>query len=158
MKRRAILIAALSVSLINSIEAKCIYHPEIRANVTMNACVAASFGATDVKSAFFGALEPMYRPGETLSGTLITVSVKTAKFNWSEAMGHSINGVHLWQKGETQTLFVRGAPANICPQVLPTDTVVQTQPVCCDTVPGSWECLLPGTISLVTLVSPKAAK
>jgi hypothetical protein len=157
MNRRAIYTAALSVSLVNSVEAKCINHPEILANVTINACVAATFSATDAKYALFGAPAPLprYEPGGTLSGTLLTVSVKTAKFTWSEAMGHSINGVHLWLKGETRSLFVRDTPANACPKVLPTDAVVQTQRVCCDVVPGGWECLLPGTISLVTLVTPK---
>jgi hypothetical protein len=158
MDRRTIFIAALSVSLVNSVESKCIHRPEIRASVRIDACVAATFGATEAKYAFFGAPEPRYRPGETLTGTLLTVSVKTAKFTWAEAMGHSVNGIHLWLKGETQSLFVRDAPANACPEVLPTDAVVQTQRVCCDTVPGGWECLLPRTMSLVTLVKPTATK
>jgi len=149
------IIAALNVSLTNSVEAKCVYHPEIRATVTINACVAATFGATDAKSAFFGSPEPMYRSGEILSGTLLTVSVKTAKFTWSETMGHSVNGAKLWVKGETQSLFVRDTPSNVCPEVLSTDAEVQTQRVCCDTVPGGWECLLPRTTALVTLVKPK---
>jgi hypothetical protein len=158
MKRSAIVVATLSISLVNSVQAKCIYHPEIRAGVTIQGCVAATFGATDAKSALFGDPEPMYRSGEALPGTLLTVSVKTAKFTWSEAMGHSVNGMHLWKKGEMQTLFVRDSPTNVCPHVLPADVEVQTQRVCCDTIPGTWECLLPRTMSLVTLTSLKPTK
>ena len=158
MKCSAVIVATLSIALVNSAQAKCIYHPEIRAGVTIQGCVAATFGATDAKSGLFGDPEPMYRSGETLPGTLLTVSVKTAKFTWSEAMGHSVNGAHVWKKGEIQTLFVKGAPTSVCPEVLPADVEVQTQRVCCDTIPGTWECLLPRTISLVTLISPKPTK
>jgi hypothetical protein len=158
MKRSAIVVAILSISLVNSAQAKCIHHPEMRASVTIQGCVAATFGATNAKSALFGDPEPMYRSGEALSGTLLTVSVKTARFTWSDAMGHSVNGAHLWRKGETHTLFVRDAPTSVCPDVLPADVEVQTQRVCCDTIPGTWECLLPRSISLVNVISLKLAK
>lgn len=79
MKRSAAIVATLTISLVNSVQAKCIYHPEIRAGVTIQGCVAATFGATDAKSALFGDPEPMYRSGEALAGTLLTVAVKTAK-------------------------------------------------------------------------------
>jgi hypothetical protein len=158
MKRSSIIVVTLSVSLVNSVQAKCIYHPEIRAEVAIHGCVAATFGATDAKSALFGHPEPMYRSGEALPGTLLTVSVKTAKFTWDEAMGHSINGVHLWKKGEIQTLFVKEPPTSVCPHILPADVEVQTQRVCCDTIPGTWECLLPRNISLATLILVEPAK
>jgi hypothetical protein len=158
MKPSAIVLATLSVSQVHSAQAKCIHHPEIHAEVTIRSCVAATFGATDSKSTLFGDPEPMYRSGEELAGTLLTVTVKSARFTWTEAMGHSTNGVHLWKSGEMRALFVRESPSSVCAHVLPAEVDVQTQRVCCDTIPGTWECLLPGTISLVTLSPLKSPK
>jgi hypothetical protein len=153
MRLRDFVSVMLGISLANPVEAKCIHHPEIRALVTVEGCVMATFSASDTKTTFFGDPERKYRAGETLSGTLLTVSVKSAHFTWSEAMGHAVNGVHLWTKGETHSLFIKAAPSAVCPDVLPADLVVQTQRVCCDTVPGTWECLLPESIALATLVA-----
>jgi hypothetical protein len=158
MKLRAFASAVLGFSLAKPVEAKCIHHPEIRALVSVEGCVAATFSASDAKTKFFGDPERKYRAGETLAGTLLTVSVQSAHFTWDEAMGHAVNGVHLWTKGETHSLFIRAAPSAVCPDVLPADLIIQTQRMCCDTVPGTWECLLPGSMALATLVETKGDK
>ena len=161
MKSNASLVAFLSAVLINQADAKCVYHPEIRSSVTIYRCVAVTFGATDVKYTFGPPDEdawPMYKPGDALAGTLLTVSVKTSHFTWSDAMGHYTNGMHLWKKGESHSLFVRAPPSDVCPSVLPADVTVQSLRVCCDTSPGGWECLLPPTIPLVTVVTERGGK
>jgi hypothetical protein len=157
MTVRAIFLSALGVSLVNSASAKCAYHAEVLAAVTVHTCIAVKFGASDSKYTYFPDSDPsrMYKVGESLSGTLLTVSVKTSRFVWTADTPHFVGGTRLWAKGDFRSVFVQGAPSEVCPQVLPIDATVQTQPTCCDTTPGGWECLLPGTISLVTLSAPK---
>jgi hypothetical protein len=159
MKPHTPFVVLLSALLVNQADAKCVYHPEIRSSVTIDRCVAVTFGAADVKYTF-GSPQfdpwPLNKPGDTLSGTLLTVSIKKSHFTWSDAMGHYTNGMHLWKKGESYNLFVRAPPSNVCPPVLPADHTVQSLHVCCDS--GGWECLLPPTIPLVTLVTEKSGK
>jgi len=158
MKARAICIAGLGVSVVNSASAKCAYHAEVLAAVTVQTCVAVKFSASDSKyNDGFPDSAPsrMYDAGATLSGTLLTVSVKTSKLVWTADTPHFIGGTRLWAKGDFRSLFVQSAPSEVCPHVLPTEVTVRTQPTCCDMTPGGWECLLPGTISLVTLNGSK---
>jgi hypothetical protein len=92
--------------------------------------------------------------GDKRSGTLLTVSVMTSKFVWPESSGHWTNGAHLWAKGESRSLFVQAAPADVCPRVLPTGLTVQTQPECYD----MFHNLLPVTIPLVKVIAGKAGR
>jgi hypothetical protein len=156
MKQRAIVVGLLSATLASPAGAKCIYHPEIRATVTVDGCVAVTLGASGSRY-ILGDEEwgPRYRAGATLSGTLISVSVKSARFTWPGTSRHFVNGVRLWVKGESRSLFVKKAAADVCPAALPTDITVQSQRICCDTVPGDWECLLPRAVALVEVVATK---
>lgn len=162
MTRRALFVVVLSSTLVNSAQAKCMYHPEIAASVTIQGCVAATFGATDTKYNFGPTPSgedawPMYRSGDTLSGTVLSVVVRSSHFTWSDAtMGHYTNGMHLWAKGESHSLFVRAPPVDVCPKVLPADVGVETVRVCCDT--GGWECLLPVNMPLARVVPAKVSK
>ena len=150
MTRNTLYVAIINVVLVNAAQAKCVNHPEIRATATVEACVAVTFGASDSKFNFGGdQLFSLYKPGDSLSGTLLTVTVKTSRFIWNDSLGHWSNGTHLWVKGENRSLFVRTPVADACPQVLPVVVTVQTQRVCCDH--ANWECLLPRTVSLVTV-------
>jgi len=161
MTLRAIYVTILSAALVQSAQARCAYHPEILATVTVRGCVAVTFGATDSKwtwgpeHALNGVdTWPMYRAGDKLSGTLLTVIVKKSRFIWAD--GRTPNDARLWAKGESRNLFLQEDPTDVCPAVLPTDTTVQSQPVCCDTAPGGWECLLPRNIALVKVVADEA--
>jgi len=163
MTRRALLVSLLSVAIVQPAQAKCVSHPEILATVRVQGCVAVTFGATDSKWTWAPehSLDgvdawPMYRRGDKLSGTLVTVTVKNSRFVWSD--GHFANGARVWTNGESRSLFLRQAPADVCPAVMPADITVQTQPVCCDTSPGGWECLLPQTIALVIVTAEKAVR
>jgi hypothetical protein len=156
MKQRVFLVTILSVAVMNSAQAKCVNHPEIRATAAVEECVAVTFAASETRFTIGGKdWGPKYRAGEILSGTLLSVTVKTSRFIWPDHSAHWINGAHLWIKGESRSLFVRKAPAEACPANLPTDIVVRTQRVCCDTMPGGWECLLPQAVSLVDVVETK---
>jgi len=161
MRARTILVAALGVALANPASAKCAYHAEVFAEVTVQTCIAVQFTAGNSKYNYQfpdSGPEPMFRAGETLSGTLLTVSVKSSRFAWPENTPHVVNGARLWAKGDVRSVFVQKGPSEVCPEVLPIDATVQTQPTCCDTIPGGWECLLPSTTPLVTLSTPKARK
>ena len=152
--RIAVLLATLSIAGVTAVQAKCIARPEIRATAVVRACVGVTFGASRSKYAIgAGDPWPMYKPGETLSGTLLTVSVKSARFVWNDALGHRINGARLWAKGETRSLFVASDAAEACGSVLPAEITVETQPVCCDEFPGGWECLLPRTVARVAVIT-----
>jgi hypothetical protein len=153
MTARAVLSTILSISLANSASAKCAYHAEVLATVAVRSCIAVTFSATDSKYVYFPGDAPsrIYRVGASLSGTLLTVSVKTSKLVWPADTPHFSGGTRAWNEGEYRDVFVQAAPGQTCPEVLPVDATVQTQPTCCDVTPGGEECLLPRTISLVTL-------
>jgi hypothetical protein len=161
MKRRASYAVILSISLVNPSQAQCAHQPPILATVTVVGCVAASFGATDSMFTFGPKYTiagtdtwPMYKSGDKRSGTLLTVSVVTSKFVWTESSGHWTNGAHLWAKGESRSLFVESAPSDICPRVLPAGLAVRTEPECFD----MFHNLLPVTIPLVTVIAVKAGR
>jgi hypothetical protein len=153
MTVRAVFLTAAGIALANSASAKCAYHAEVLAAVTVRTCVAVNFGASDSNYVYFPGDDPsrMYRAGASLSGTLLTVSVKTSKLVWPVDTPHFVGGTRLWAKGDFRAVFVQAAASEICPHVLPIDATVQTQHTCCDTTPGGADCLLPGTISPVTL-------
>jgi hypothetical protein len=161
MTAHPICLTLLSLCLVNSAQAKCAYHAEVLASVTVQTCVAVSFSASDSQYNFGftdSGPERMYRAGATLSGTLLTVSVKTSRLVWAVDIPHYVGGTQLWAKGDFRSLFVQSPSSDVCPHILPADVSVQTQPTCCDTAPGAWECLLPGTIPLVALITSKAHK
>ena len=156
MTLRAQYAPILSILLITPANAQCSHQPAIRATVTVEGCVTASFGATDAmftfgpKYAIAGTdTWPMYKAGDTISGTLLTVSVKTSRFIWPEHSSQWTNGAHLWAKGESHSLFVQNAPADTCPHVIPAEVTVQTQPTCYD----MYHSLLPTTIPLATVLA-----
>jgi hypothetical protein len=163
MIRRAIYAGLLGVALAQPASARCAYHPETLATVTVQSCVAVTFGATDSKWTWGPQYSlngedtwPMYRAGDNLSGTLLTVSVKKSRFIFTD--GHWRNGTHRWAKGEIRNLFLKEDAAKVCPAVLPTDITVQTQLVCCDTFPGWSGCLLPRNIALVKILADVAQR
>jgi hypothetical protein len=157
MTLHTLYVAIIGVSLVNSAQAKCVSHPEIRATATVEACVAVTFGASNSKYKFGdGESWPIYTAGSSLSGTLLTVSVKGSRSIWTESSGRWTNGTRLWVKGEERSLFVRTPIADGCPQVLPIEVTVETQRVCCDF--GGWECLLPRTVALVNVVGRKQGR
>jgi hypothetical protein len=156
MTLRALNTAILSLLLVNAANAQCFNQPAMRATVTVEACVAATFGATDAMFTYGPKYTiagtdtwPMYKAGDTLSGTLLTVSVKISRFIWPEHSSHWTNGAHHWAKGEIHSLFVQNAPADTCPHVIPAEITVQTQPTCYD----MYHSLLPTTIPLTTVLA-----
>lgn len=151
MARHPIFVSLMGLCLANFTEAKCVQHPEIRATVTVEACVGASFAASHSKIQV-GAGEPwaLYKEGDSISGTLITVSVQASHFVWTNSSERSTNGWQNWSKGQLRSLFVRAPSVEVCPKVLPATVAVQTEQICCDS--SGWECLLPRTVALVNIV------
>jgi hypothetical protein len=159
MTPKALCVFIAAITLTEPAQASpCAYRPDILATVTVQGCVAVTFGATDSKFApgpeFLGAHAHtdteswrMYRTGETLSGTLLTVSIKTSKFVWTDASDHHTYGARLWRKGESRTVFVQRAPTEVCPKVLPSALRIQTEPVSYD----MYHYLVPGTIDTVEI-------
>lgn len=151
MTRNSILVAIMSLSLMNLAEAKCVAHPEIRASVTVEGCVGVTFSATDSKYGLGnGNYWSLYKAGDSLSGTLLTVSVNASHFVWAKSSDRQTNGAQLWNKGQLHSVFVRMPSSDVCPRVLPTALEIETQRVCCDS--ASWECLLPRTVALVSVM------
>jgi hypothetical protein len=160
MASRTAFVVVMSALLANSADAQCAHQPPILATVTVEGCVAASFGATDVTFAPGPEFAPrgtdvwlMYQAGDKRSGTLITFLVTTSKFVWPGA-DHWANGARLWRKGEVRSVFVQGTPADTCPRALPAPLKVQTQPECFD----MFHNILPVTIPLATVISDNSGK
>jgi hypothetical protein len=158
LKALCALIAA--ATLIQPAQASpCAYRPEIRAAVTVRGCVAVTLGATDLQFVpgpeFLGHLTTehwsMYHTGDTLSGTLVTASVKSAKFVWTDGPVPDTSGMHLWRKGESRTLFVQRAPAEVCPKVVPSVIEIQTEHICYD----MYHDLVPDTIYTAKIIAAK---
>jgi hypothetical protein len=137
----------------------CAYRPEVRATVTVRGCVSVTFGATDLQfipgSEFIGYVTtehwPMYHAGDTLSGTLLTVFIESAKLVWTDGPGPNSGRQYLWRKGESHTLFVQRAPAEVCPKVVPSRIEIQTKHICYD----MYHDLVPGTIDTAMIIAAK---
>jgi hypothetical protein len=154
MRLRALFVTIPTIALATTADAKCLDRPDIRATATVEACTSVTFAASDSKYSFGdGEATPLYKPGDKLIGTLLSVTVKRAQFVWADSHSHRTNGARIWAKGESRSLFVKSAASSVCPTVLPSQIMVVTESLCCDTIPVEGECLLPHAVPLVRLLS-----
>jgi hypothetical protein len=136
MKRLLALVLALALA-VNSY-ARCVYRPPVEAEVLVNSCESVTFGASSAASAYFGPDSRLYKTGSTLSGTFLAVTVKKSD---------------TWPKGERRSLFVAAPSESVCPKVIPSTLKVRTTDLCCDSLPLGEGCLVPESVTRVTVVS-----
>jgi hypothetical protein len=135
MKRLLILLLALALTI--NAHARCVYSPPIHAEVLVDSCEPVTFGASAAASAYFGSDSHLYKPGSTLTGTFLAVTVKTSD---------------TWPKGERRSLFVAAPDESVCPKVIPSTLKVITTDFCCDYLPLGEGCLVPASVTRVTIV------
>jgi hypothetical protein len=153
MRRRFASILLLSVILADNVTAKCVFAPNIRANVLVQSCVAVTFAPSSLGIEFTkGDLVPWYKKESSYSGTLISVKVKNAKFVWDNSEKHLANGFRVWAYEQTLTLFVAKSVDETCPAALGDLITVETDRYCCDKLPLADRCLVPSSlISVIEL-------
>jgi hypothetical protein len=132
--------------------AKCVYRPHVAADVLVTSCESVVFGASSsISTDFDPGGSPLYKEGNTLSGTFMAVTVKKSWFVWTDLPDHRTNGFNTWAKGETRSLFIAAPWSSTCPKALPATLKVVTTDVCCDMFPLRDECLVPTSVSRVNL-------
>jgi hypothetical protein len=148
-------IFALCFCVVSGANAKCMSRPNIRAEVTIESCVAATFTASDSGLKFLeGQTLPLYEKGSTFSGTIMTVVVEKSRFYWEDSTDHRTNGFRLWTHGERLSVVVSKPVGETCPSSLPAKVMVHTSYVCCDTLPKKGICVVPDTLIPVEIAEP----
>ncbi len=153
MHHRIVPLLILSIAMVNSVIAKCMYAPKIRGSVSVGSCVGVTFEPGEMGIDFGGGrIGPWYTKGSSYSGTLLSVQVKEGRFVWDEGERHHTNGFKPWPKGERLTLFVAAPVGEVCPKLYGDVIVVETDDYCCDVLPVKDRCLVPGSILSVHLL------
>jgi hypothetical protein len=139
----ALLLALFSIE--QNANAMCVYDPPIRADVTIDGCLAVAFSSSHLQLDFGPKSAPLYKDGETYSGTFLRVTVKSSAFvSQKDGQGPP------WAAGDREGLFVDGPPDQVCPSQLSSEVVtVTTRSRCCDQLPMDGSCLVP--IPIVTV-------
>lgn len=154
--------AALTFALAAAVptaHAKCVYRPEIQADVTVSACVAATFEASEVRSSTFAPdLLPLYRSADRTRGVILTVTVIGSRFVWPQSVPHHVNGQRLWARNELRSVFVAASANTACPPTVPVRALIVSKTPCCDTLPYSGECLVPTALVPVEILKMGSIK
>jgi hypothetical protein len=138
-----LLLAVFSIE--QNANAMCVYDPPIRADVTIDGCVAVAFSSSHSQLDFGPRSAPLYKDGASYSGTFLRVTIKSSAFV-SQKDGHGPP----WAAGDKESLFVDGPSDQVCPLELSSEVVtVTTRSRCCDQVPLAGSCLVP--IPIVTV-------
>jgi hypothetical protein len=150
MRHRIVTLLILSIAMVNSVTAKCLFAPKIRGSVSVSSCVGVTFEPGEMGIDFGrGNVAPWYTKGTSYSGTLLSAQVKEGRFVWSDGERHDTNGFQPWAKGRTLTLFVAAPVGEVCPKLYGDVMVVETDGYCCDVLPVKDRCLVPGSILAV---------
>ncbi len=148
------ILIALSAVITYNANAKCIFPPLKQADVIVQSCVGVTFSGSNSQVNFGQDKNAnYYAQGASYSGTLITARVKKSWFVWAENEKHITNGFHLWPHDKSLMLFVAGNSDVVCPKQLFEPIRIQTTRFCCDVGPLKGQCLVPGSIETVTVVS-----
>jgi hypothetical protein len=146
-----VLLAVFSIGQIAS--AMCVFVPPIRADVTIDGCLAVAFSSSHSQLDVGAGSAPVYRDGASYSGTFLRVTIKSSAYvSQKDGQGPP------WAAGDRQSLFVHGPPDLVCPSQLSADVVtVTTEARCCDQLPIDGSCLVPIPIVTVSKGSRHAA-
>jgi hypothetical protein len=154
MRHRFFSFLVLSLAVVNSGTAKCIFEPKIRGSVLVGDCVGVTFGPSDLSiEVGKGRVGSFYTKGSSYSGALLSVQVQDSRFIWAEGERHDTNGFKAWTKGDRLTLFVASPVEEACPKLYGDVILVETDRYCCDVLPVRDRCLVPGSIISVVRVS-----
>lgn len=129
--------------------ARCAPQPAVLSKVTVYACqrvtVEASVSKTRVGD------PPLYehRPGDKISGVLLSARVDESELVWPAPPPHAGGSFARWEPGSFRSLFLEGDAEVICPPAVPTQKNVVTTDLCCDTLPHQSLCLLGNPIVVV---------
>lgn len=146
-------IVALGIMMFSNAFAQCVRQPDIRADVVVQSCLAVTFTSTGARwKVAEKETEPLYAIGSSLSGTFLSVVADGSQVVWHEGQSRVANGIHPWARGEKLSLFVAKGVEDACSTPIGEQLTVQTEFVCCDTLPHANRCLVPNTVVLVKLV------
>jgi hypothetical protein len=136
-------------------EARCIAPPpQVRAQVTVRSCVAATFGSSRTQIQFPPkGLIPLYKAGARYSGVILVVEVRTSALAAQSKDPDDAAYLRDWAAGLTKELFVQGSIDAVCPPAVYGTITVTTDPgwLCCDTLPWDGRCLIPSTAQIATV-------
>jgi hypothetical protein len=129
--------------------ARCVYDPPIRADVTIDGCVAVTFSSSQSQVDFGSRAASLYKEGASYSGTFLLVTVKSSAFvSQEDGPGKG----QPWSTGDFKGLFVHSPADEVCPVKLSQEIVtVTTESRCCDVLPFAGSCLVPLTVPLATV-------
>jgi hypothetical protein len=136
-------------------EARCIGPPpQVRAQVTVGSCVAATFGSSHIQMAFPPkGLIPLYKLDASYSGVILVVEVKTSELATQSNDPDDVAYLREWAAGLRKELFVRGSIDEVCPPAVYGTITVTTDDgwLCCDRLPWEGRCLIPSTAQIATV-------
>ena len=151
MRHQFFLSLVLSVALVNGSYGKCIFAPKLRASVTAQSCVAVTFGPSNLSIEFPKGLGRLYQEGSSYSGTLLSVTVNKSRYIWDAGEKRETNGFHVWAPKQSRTLFIAKSVDEVCPAKYNDTITVERDRYCCDVLPAREQCLVPGSIEIVSL-------
>jgi hypothetical protein len=152
-------VIALAALVSTSSNAKCVYRPDIQADVVVDSCAAVTFGPSNMRLSFgvsevdLGNSSPVYKAGSSFSGTFLSATVKKSHVVPHDPMSLPHDWLRLWTPGQMRALFVAKPPSEACPKFLFTTLTVMTAETCCDLLPFVDQCLVPSAVTRVVIIS-----
>lgn len=145
MKHLLALLALLALP--QMVGAMCAATTENLLRVEVFACQQVKIGA----SASRPPAHRLHKKGSSVSGALITGRVVVSERVWlgDERMAEYVMADRIAPLDESSTFFLPGNAARLCPALIKREKTFVTGRPCCDVLPGSGLCLVPGTLAVI---------